>query len=323
MASATTLSVTDPEWILHQYQQLIAFGEHKGPVKLVATLKGDVCPSKAKIQIVFKKFDLLPDEIKRDLHGRFQVDFDEKFPGDPVYHLIPGPLGTRTGLSYEDENLSLSRTGEHEYHFPLVTNLEYDIKNLQSKDGLSEEERAFIDSIQEEAQARFPNAATKSESVSRPEHLSLWSRVWKIAVLVTAAFFAALAIAVIVYATLPFSAQLTTVSTLVFLGALPISFLVFKYFWDTKGCYTKKALASTSVEESVSSTKEADARARSARRRRRRRRKSSSAGQPERFFTSYNEDEVSTTRKVCKLAVAFIVLAAVAQPFFVKLYSQN
>ncbi|NGX59952.1 MAG: hypothetical protein KR126chlam3_01112 [Chlamydiae bacterium] len=173
MASPVTLSITDPECILHKYQQLVAFGKHKGTVELVATLQGDVCPSKAKIQIVFKKFDLLPDEVKRDLQGRLQVNFDGKSPGDPAYHLIPRPLCTRIGLSYTDKNLSLSRSSEHEYHFPLVKGLEYDIKNL-SEEGLSEEERAFIDTIKEIVKERFPNASETTESVTYyvPESVS-------------------------------------------------------------------------------------------------------------------------------------------------------
>ncbi|NGX58987.1 MAG: hypothetical protein KR126chlam3_00131 [Chlamydiae bacterium] len=68
-----------------------------------------------------------------------------------------------------------------------------------------------------------------------------WSRVWQVAALVTAAFFTALATAVIIYSTLHFPIHLPTVSILVFLGGLPTSFRAFKYFWDKSDYYAAEA----------------------------------------------------------------------------------
>ncbi len=156
MAEQVTLSVSNPSLVLHTYKQIIAFGKYQGSCQLLATLEVQVYPTKAEIEIVFKDLSTLTKETQEDIKKRFQADV-ELSPGSPMFAQINFPLHSRKDLIQAGKDKSLIRSGPDDFQFPFVTSLKYDIKSLTKREGLSNEEKKFVEYAQSATEKRFPN----------------------------------------------------------------------------------------------------------------------------------------------------------------------
>ncbi len=153
-----TLSVTNPKQTLHIHQQFFARGKQETmEMSFVAALTANIFASKAQVIIDFKDIHRLPPEVKENLKRRFLGKINGVPSGSVVNHVIKLPLRTSTTLSPNDQRLSLSRTNEHDYNFPLVKKLTYVIESFEPP-YLTEDERDLVNFIQETTKTYFPNA---------------------------------------------------------------------------------------------------------------------------------------------------------------------
>ncbi|NGX59951.1 MAG: hypothetical protein KR126chlam3_01111 [Chlamydiae bacterium] len=86
------------------------------------------------------------------------------------YHVISSSLLSVANLSFGDTEKSRSFSLKNGPQFPLVRSLEYQIKNFQSSDEFSDEEKGFITHIRSVIKNHFPNATEKEKKAPIPRN---------------------------------------------------------------------------------------------------------------------------------------------------------
>ncbi len=159
------LSVTNPDRVIHKFNSVFASGKQNGRPRCVAFLTVDICPEKANVELVFRKYIGLDRAIREDLRKRFEVEIEGISPDKTICHFIPMPLQSVNDLSKEDQRLSISSDVRGNYHFPLVKNLDWIIKHVDSSEELSENEQYLLDqTVKPVVEKLFPESERSSMS---------------------------------------------------------------------------------------------------------------------------------------------------------------